>query len=145
MDAVIGTVVYYIKNFLHNIINVFTGMDTTRWFRLVAIVGGYLLLRPLLLKLGERFQRKQHEAAVATRAGPKARINPNTLRSGWVEPIEEEDEGEEQVTGVEWGKKARKRQLNAEKREIQQRLKEEQDEKEIKDLLVDYVEGEDGW
>lgn len=113
----------------------------------MAIVGGYLLLRPFLMKLAMRFQNKQLDAAVATRAtGPRAKISPNALR-GRVEPIEEEDEdeGEEEVTGVEWGKKARRRQKMVEKRKSQQQRQEEQDEEDIRDMLVDYVEGEDGW
>lgn len=136
-------IVTSIMNFPHTLLGIFNDMDSTRWLRLIAIVGGYLLIRPWLMKLSERYQRQQLEKAVATKAGSEAKISPNVLR-GLVEPIEEE-EAEEGATGVDLGKKAKKRQRMVEKMAAQQQQQEGLSEEQIRDLLVDYEEGEDGW
>ena len=107
---------------------------------MVAVVGGYLLLRPYLVKLGEKLSSKQYAKTMedAQTKEPRAKISPNALR-GHVEPIEEGKEGGE-VEEVEGGKKTRKRQAKKVSYEQQ-----EANQADIMDQLVDYVEGEDGW
>jgi hypothetical protein len=141
MDKAVEYTQHFASNFWRNITGVFDEMDNKRWIRLVAAVGAYLLLRPYLMKLGEKLQNKQYEKMMgAAQTGPKAKISPNELR-GQVGHVEEEEEVEE-VKGVEAGKKARKRQ---QKKASQQQEDEDASHADLMDQLVDYVEGEDGW
>lgn len=141
MDTAVEYIKYYVWNFWRNLTGVFDDMDSRRWIRMIAAVGAYLLLRPLLVKLGEKIQNKQYAKTMeSSQKGPKAKISPNALR-GQVEPIQDEDEEEEEIKGVESGKKARKRQLKKAREEQQ----DEDSQADVMDHLVDYVEGEDGW
>ena len=65
MDAVYF-VADYALNFYHNVTNILVGMDAKKWIRLVAVVGAYLLARPLLLKFGAYVQEKEHEKGIST-------------------------------------------------------------------------------
>ncbi|KIM96106.1 hypothetical protein OIDMADRAFT_20970 [Oidiodendron maius Zn] len=137
MDNVLATIQHYATNIHRNITGAFDDMDAKRWIRLVAVIGGYLLLRPYLVKLGEKLSNKQYAKTMedAQTTVPKAKISPNALR-GYVEPIEEEREGE-----VEGDKKVRKRQA----KKVNFEQQEEANQADLMDQLVDYAEGEDGW
>jgi hypothetical protein len=146
-------------NFTHNIVHMWDGMTMIKYIRLIAVAGAYILLRPYLVKLGEKFQTKEHEKELDPyeMEKQKAKLSPNALRgvSGKVAELEDSDEGQEEggATGgdVKWGKKARKRQrmsikkLLEEKEKLLQEQQEDDDDKDIQEYLVDYVEGEDGW
>lgn len=130
-----------------------TEMTAQNWIRLIIIVGSYLLLRPYLLKLGARIQRKQfekeqkkdeEERAAAGQGG----MNANDLRAGrridipGVDSDSEDEEGGTVATGGEWGRKARVRQRRFVRRaveETERRLYEKgtESDKEIEDMLED--------
>lgn len=152
LETIAEYVIYYLKNFYHNVTHILDDMDATRWLRLVAIVGAYLLFRPLILKFGAKVQEAEHEKEVKfeEEKKKKAKISANALRGN----DSEDDEEEVEVTGAEpqWGKKARKRSKKVVREilEAQERLLEEDDNEDIKeflesDVLVDFEEGKDGW
>ena len=85
------------------------------------IVGAYCLLRPYLIKLGGRFQAKDHEREIdpeeverVRRAGGKDGRGGNLEEVQIQSDTESEDEGEGKGngkgTGMDWGKTARRRQ-----------------------------------
>lgn len=148
MDDTVETVKAYAANFYNNITGVFDNMSSTRWVRMLIIVGAYLLFRPYLVKLGEKIQGKQYAKQMEERRSKeeeenqrlKAKISPNALR-GHVEEEEEVVEGE-----AKEGKKVRRRQKKVTIQEDGERGNYgEVDEAELLDHLVDYKEGEDGW
>ncbi|KAK2628751.1 hypothetical protein QTJ16_001854 [Diplocarpon rosae] len=142
-------------NFMRNSVEMWDGMTPLKYIRLIAILGGYLFLRPYLQKWGERTQAKQHEKVLA---GDEAVLGANELRDGGKGKRKgkgsgksvkfqgaEEDEGGEDKG--DWGNKARKRQRDVEKKIIEreeERLVDEGDI-DIMEHLVDYEEGKDGW
>ena len=104
-------------------------MTTENYIRLVAIVCGYCLIRPYLVKLGGRFQALDHEREIedddaSELISPAAAISPNSLRGyGHADFVNDdddadadadEDDDEEENMGdgkcVAWGKRARTRQ-----------------------------------
>lgn len=115
-------------------------METKNYIRLVAAVGAYLLLRPYLIKLGAKQQRKQHEMVDHPPETNPAKISANALR-GQVPEDSDDDEGAQTGNatggGGNWGKKARKRQRQVLKKLLEaeeQRLKELEEAEEDKDL-----------
>ncbi|KAF4629565.1 hypothetical protein G7Y89_g8576 [Cudoniella acicularis] len=143
-------------NFVRNSTDMYNQMTVEKYIRLIAVVGAYCLLRPYIMKLGEKVQAKEHEKEIDADeiAGPKAKISPNVLRGYGgkeVEIEESESEPEGEATGANWGKKARKRQrqydkkLLAEVEERRRQLQEDDEDKDIMEYLVDYEEGKDGW
>lgn len=150
------------NNFTRNAIHMWDDMTLLKYIRLVAIVGAYALLRPYLMKWGEKLQAKEHEKeldpyemATADGKDGKGKISPNQLRGagGKVVDLEVSDseEGEGTAADVKWGKKARKRQravvkkILAEEEEVRRQLQEDDEDKDIQEYLVDYTPGEDGW
>jgi hypothetical protein len=150
------------NNFIRNAIHMWDGMTLIKYIRLIAIISAYALLRPYLMKLGAKFQAREHEKeldpyemATKNEQG-KGKISPNNLRGidGKVVELQESDSEEEaEGTGadVKWGKKARKRQravikkvLEDEER-IRRELQEDDEDKDIMEYLVDYEPGQDGW
>ncbi|KAH9208636.1 trafficking PGA2-domain-containing protein [Leptodontidium sp. 2 PMI_412] len=138
-------------NLIRNSVHMWDDMNTLNYIRMIAIVGGYLFLRPYLQRWGERHQAKQHEKILdqqelAKKEGKAAKISPNALRGGGGKSVsfkEEESEGEK---GEEWGKKVKRRQKKVgEMVEEKKRVEEEEDDKDIMEYLVDYEEGKDGW
>lgn len=130
-----ATFVKYGGNVSRNLSDTFGNMTLQGWIRLVVIVGGYLLLRPYIMKFAVKGAVKNLEEEDKK---AKAQISPNELR-GLVEDEPEIDE-EGDGTGADWGQKARVRQrtmlkelLEAEER----RRAEEEDDKDIEDLLED--------
>ncbi|KAH6892092.1 trafficking PGA2-domain-containing protein [Thelonectria olida] len=129
----------YGANASNNLSSTFTSLDTKGWLRLIMIVGGYMLLRPYIMKLSTKVAVKKMEeqdAKEKAEAEAKAQISPNELRGIAEQEPELDPEGD--GTGADWGQRARVRQrvmlkdmLEAEE---QRRLDEESD-KELDDLL----------
>ena len=115
------------------------------YIRLIAIVGGYILLRPYLVKLGGMHQAKDHERALdADEISSPTAISPNTLRG---QPdIPEDSDSEEDVAvgaGTNWGKTARKTQKRTLKQILEAERKGAADEadsdKEIEEFLQNVI------
>jgi hypothetical protein len=145
MADLVDSIRIWAENLQRNISDAFYRMTPEKYIRLVAIIGAYALIRPYVVKLGSRFQTKEHEKEVdPTEMAAAAAISPNSLRGQVKVPEDsDEDEAESQVTGADWGKKARKRQRQMVKRileaeEKQRREQQEDDEdKDIEEFLVD--------
>lgn len=150
------------QNLTHNIVHMWDGMTATKYIRLIAIAGAYLLLRPYLQKIQEKLQGKQHEKELDPyeTEKQKPKLSPNALRGVGGKPVEIRDSDEEgdvegdaegAATNVNWGKKARKRQRQVVRKVLEaeemRRMEEQEDDedKDIREYLVDYVPGEDGW
>lgn len=130
----------YGNNASNNLQDTFTKMTIHGWLRLTVIVGGYLLLRPYVLKHGVKTAVSKMEDD-EERERAKAALTPNELR-GAKQQLEEhlEDDGGD-GTGADWGQKARVRQrimlkemLEAEE---QRRMEEEEDDRDIAEFLED--------
>lgn len=125
-------------NASNNLSKTFNDISVHGWIRLIMIVGGYLLLRPWLMKASSKLGVKEMEKQEA-KDKAKAKMSPNELRGQG--PDEEEDEEEDAAaTGADWGQKARIRQREVLKRLIEaeeKRREEEDDLKDIEDLLED--------
>ena len=130
---------HYGANASNNLQDTFTNMSVQHWIRLIMIVGGYALLRPYLMKLATTVGVKQMEKEEAKdKAKAKAKISANELRG--LPADESEEEGEGAGTGTDWGQKARVRQREVLKQLVEaeeQRREDEDDLKEIEDLLED--------
>ncbi|KAK1491939.1 trafficking PGA2 [Colletotrichum cuscutae] len=147
MSAVINLLNTIWTRFSTNLRGTLEGMSAEKWIRLVIIVGAYCLLRPYLMKLAGSSQMKQHETKPEDEFdGPKAKVQPNTLRGQVDIPEDSDDEGTSQATGAttstDWGKKARKRQrdvlkkmIDAEEKRLAE-LQEDDEDKDIEEFLV---------
>lgn len=150
---------YFYNNFTRNAIALWSDTTAKQWIRVIVIVGGYLLLRPYLEKLGAKMQGLQHEKELDPAEMGGAKMSANDIRGVKLRgakgvPVDLKDSDEEdeaEGTGANWGKKARKRQRQHIKKVLEQdeklRLEAEgdEDDKDIMEFLVDYEEGEDGW
>ncbi|KPM41304.1 hypothetical protein AK830_g5256 [Neonectria ditissima] len=132
--------VQYGANASNNLAATFSDMSAQNWIRMIVIVGGYMLLRPYVLKLaGKVAVRKLEEQDEKEKAAAKAKISPNELRGGVAEDGSEIGE-EGESTGADWGEKARTRQRVMLKQLVEAeelRRQEEEDDKDIEDLLED--------
>ncbi|CAK7235350.1 hypothetical protein SBRCBS47491_009263 [Sporothrix bragantina] len=149
--------------FVNNISSSFGSLTLQQWIRLIAVAGAYMLLRPYLIKLGGRYQMKQHEAdekaslaeAVAIANGEKPAMSANDLRGGGGQKstavpaglgsdLDDSDDegvlpGAEPATasGTDWGKNARKRQRKMLRKLLEaheQQLADAQADEEDKDI-----------
>ncbi|KAH7122257.1 protein trafficking Pga2 [Dendryphion nanum] len=126
-------------------------MTPKDYLRMIVIVGAYLLLRPFLVKLGARQQRKVHEreAARTVAEATDAALHPNQLRGGKVEIPGLDDSDEENIADVKpanWGRNARVRQRKFVKDTLakeEERLRDEQEAESDKELerLLDGLNG----
>ncbi|KAH7378159.1 trafficking PGA2-domain-containing protein [Cadophora sp. MPI-SDFR-AT-0126] len=145
-------------NLTRNAVHMWDDMTTLNYIRMIAIVGGYLFIRPYLQRYGERQQAKQMEKMLAQKEGgegkgKKAKISPNALRDGGAgksvkfadEGAESEGEGVGEGGKEERGKKEKKRQKKVVEKKSRASEEEESDEMDIMEHLVDYEEGKDGW
>lgn len=141
----------YYSNFTNNMSNTLTGFSVRDYIRLIWIIGGYIFLRPYLDKgfkklmesgsAKEQAEDNEDHEALSTDAGVK--ISANTLR-GIREKVEGEqgEDGDSDVgesTGVSWGKSARRKQrktIEYLEQELERKM-EEEDDKDIADLLED--------
>jgi hypothetical protein len=68
---------------INNSIASFEGMTTQRWIRIIAIVGGYMLIRPYLLSFAAKKQKAQFEKEAAELGLDDGEVkNANSLRGG---------------------------------------------------------------
>lgn len=94
------------------------------------------------MKVAGSSQMKQHETPLEDQwDGPKAKVQPNTLRGQVEIPDHSDDEDNEtpasSTTATDWGKKARRRQRDVLKKLIdveEKRLAELQEDDEDKDI-----------
>lgn len=163
MAEIQETLMQWGHNFYNNSINMFEGMTIIKYIRLIAIVGAYIMIRPYIMKLGEKLQTKQHEKELdpdeMAEMEKQAKLSPNYLRGAggknvsFDESGDEDGEGEGKATGgdVKWGKKAKRRQRHTIEKLLEEKEKAlydaqgEEDDKDILEYLVDYEEGKDGW
>lgn len=130
----------YGNNATNNIQDTFTNMTIQGWLRLTAIVGGYLLLRPWILKLSVKTAVSKLEEE-DEREKAKAALTPNELRGAkqQLEEHLEDDSGD--GTGADWGQRARVRQRTLLKdmleAEEQRRMEEQEDDRDIAEYLED--------
>ena len=134
----------YASNFSSNISNTFDRLTLQDYIRLIIVIGAYSLLRPYLIKLGARFQAKDHEREIdPDEISSVAAISPNSLRGKVHVPEDTDSESEEEGRKkTDWGKKARRRQRKVIKQlleEDEKRKREEEEaesDKEIEEFLV---------
>ena len=82
-------------------------LGPAEWLRLIAIVIGYLVLRPYLMRLVERKQTSDHEKVFKSRAP----VTPNTLRGeGEDDRISDYEEAEGMTNSYAQGNVTRRRQ-----------------------------------
>lgn len=130
----------YGNNATNNLQDTFTNMSIQGWLRLTAIVGGYLLLRPWILKLSVKTAVSKLEEE-DERDKAKAALTPNELRGAkqQLEEHLEDDSGD--GTGADWGQRARVRQRTLLKEmleaEEQRRMEEQEDDRDIAEYLED--------
>mgnify|MGYP005989405237 CR=1 FL=1 len=129
----------YGSNASNNLQDTFSSLTPKQWLRLIAIVGGYMLLRPYLMKWGIKSAVKNLEEEDA-KEKEKAKITPNELRGAYdlIEEQDEEDLGD--GTSTDWGSKARVRQRTILKQmmEAEERKRREEDsDEDIKEYLED--------
>lgn len=141
------------NNFVRNASGMWNDMTAKTYIRLIVIIGAYALIRPYVMKFGEKLQAKQHEKELdpyemaTADEKKKAKLSPNNLRGigGKQVSFEESDSEGEEATGtdVKWGKKARKRQRQVIKKvledeeRIRRELQEDDEDKDIQEFLVD--------
>ncbi|KAH7166106.1 trafficking PGA2-domain-containing protein [Dactylonectria macrodidyma] len=128
----------YGANASNNLSAGFSNMDTKGWIRLIVIVGGYMLLRPYVLKMAGKVAVRKMEEQDEKEKEAKAKISPNELRDGYEEDVQADAEGD--GTGADWGQKARVRQRVMLKNMLEAeelRRQEEEDDKDIEEFLVD--------
>lgn len=118
------------------------------YIRLLAIVGGYCLLRPYLVKFGGRFQASDHEREIHDAdilpGGGKGIISPNVIRGQIPEDTDEEDEEEEGDKGVvSWGRKARRRQRGLVRKIVaaEEKRRREEDEADSDKEIEEFLRG----
>ncbi|KAI9832286.1 MAG: hypothetical protein M1819_004464 [Sarea resinae] len=141
---ILGSIGTWRSNFQNQVQYTVKKMTIHDYLRLVIIVGAYCLLRPYLIKLGARFQAKDHERELdPDEMSSAAAVSPNSLR-GQVQLQESDDEDDEVAlgTGADWGKKARRRQrqmikniLAAEEKRLAEEAEADSD-KDIEEFLV---------
>jgi len=104
------------KVFISKVLNLFLMSD---WIRLVIIIGGYLLLRPILVRYGAKLQQQQLE-----------REDTKVAKEG---KLEEKKRDKKARDTLQWGTGARIRQRHATEGLIRDR--EDSDSDELEELL----------
>ncbi|KAF8443350.1 protein trafficking Pga2 [Terfezia claveryi] len=105
--------------------------------RLVIIVGAYLLFRPYLLKLTQKFQERDHARPVASGEESSPAAVGDSANESTLAEDEEESDGED----MSWGAKARRRKRAGKKAikqlidEEERRIAEEESDEEIAEFM----------
>jgi Protein trafficking PGA2 len=130
----------WLNQIQQNAIDVFSRMTLEKYIRLIVIVGAYALLRPYILKLAGKQQTKEHEKGIDVKDMPSPAVGlPRSLRDQVQVP---EDSDDEEATGADWGKKARRRQRQVVRKilEADEKLRKEKEgddeDKDIEEFLV---------
>lgn len=133
----------YGHNASNNIQNSFANMTLQSWVRLIAIVGGYMLLRPYIMRwAGKSTVARMEQDDVNSRSKDEAisaATTPNEFR-GIKEKLYEADDDEGDGTGADWGQRARLRQREMLKtllEEEERRREAEAEDADIQEFLVD--------
>ncbi|PHH64971.1 hypothetical protein CDD81_3608 [Ophiocordyceps australis] len=100
----------YGHNATNNLHDSFSNMSLQSWIRLTVIVGGYLLLRPYVMKWSSKsaVERMEEDDAKARSKSANVEVTPNELRGIKEQIYAAEDQGD--GTSTDWGQKARLRQ-----------------------------------
>lgn len=141
MSQSLSSVTNALQTWYANLADSFSALTLKDYIRLVWIIGGYLFLRPYL----DRGFRKLMEsgASAAERAKPEAAAVDKSKMSGngrgLAADSEEDEDGGAKNAVPQWGKAARKRQRKFLKRVEQEaeRKREEEEDRDIADLLED--------
>ncbi|KAI9857172.1 MAG: hypothetical protein M1824_004973 [Vezdaea acicularis] len=140
-DTVLDTLQTLAGNAKRNIDASVSHLGAQDYIRIVIIIGAYALLRPYLIKLGARFQAKDHEREVdLAEFESEDPAKQKSLRSQVEVPSDSEDEDDGK--GPKWGRGARRRQRAMIRKlleEDERRKQEEADadsDKDIEDLLI---------
>ncbi|KAK6355042.1 hypothetical protein TWF696_004168 [Orbilia brochopaga] len=126
-----------LANFANNLSATLSSASTTDYIRLTAIVGGYLLIRPYLQKLGARYQERDHartvdasEESSMAATGVKARV------------VAGEEDSDDDSDGEGWGrgKRLQQREQRARRRrEIEENTArggfDDEEDKDIEEFL----------
>lgn len=133
----------YGQNASNNMQGAVKSMSPQSWLRLIAIVGGYMMMRPYVMKwASKRAVEGMEEADEREKADEKARMSANEFRGVKEKLIEqEEDEDAGEGTSSDWGQKARVRQRQLLKQmleaEEERRAQDAEDDEDIKEFLLD--------
>ena len=134
-DSISDQVQTWSVSLQHNISESVTRLTLQDFLRLVIIVGGYAMLRPYLIKLGGRFQAKDHEREFdETEASSIAAVSPHSLRGQVTVPDDTDDEDSDgrdhsrHSKTAEWGRQARHRQRHMIRRLLEAEERARQDE-----------------
>ncbi|EEH42059.1 hypothetical protein PAAG_03980 [Paracoccidioides lutzii Pb01] len=153
--SILSTLQTWSTNLKTNLSNSVTSLTLRDYIRLIWIIGGYLFLRPYLdsgfrklftsnMDKSDAEEKAQEqaelEAAAVGSVGARAKLSANALRGALGDDSEsnEEEDGTGETTGVpQWGRSARRRQRRVLRKleEAALRHKEEEDDKDIADLL----------
>jgi hypothetical protein len=135
------------SNFTNNTRSSFSRLTYQDWFRIIAVLGGYMLIiRPFLVRFGAKIQTEQHIKAAEDNDVPMSEIDPRTGMPrkmqipGVDSDSEEDEEGVKADTQTgEWGRKARLRQRKVVRvaMERQERRLAGDDDKDIEEFLQD--------
>ncbi|KAM4056139.1 protein trafficking PGA2 domain-containing protein [Hirsutella rhossiliensis] len=130
----------YGHNATDNINDAFTNMTLQSWIRLTVIVGGYMLLRPYIMKLSTKFAVKKLEEDAKSQSKEKAdpTMTPNEFRGIKEKLYEAQDEVD--GSGADWGSNARLRQRQMLKdllEEEERRRAAENEDADIQEFLED--------
>lgn len=82
MDYILDNVGEWKDRLVNNSIKSFEDMTVQRWIRIIAIVGGYLLIRPWLLSQASKVQKKQLDKEAEELGLGRDEPNANDLRGG---------------------------------------------------------------
>ncbi|ODH35056.1 hypothetical protein ACO22_03009 [Paracoccidioides brasiliensis] len=126
--SILSTLQTWSTNLKSNLSNSVTSLTLRDYIRLIWII--------------EEKAQEQAEAAAVGSVGARAKLSANALRGALGDNSESNDEedGKGETTGVpQWGKSARRRQRRVLRQleEAALRHKEEEDDKDIADLLED--------
>jgi hypothetical protein len=141
LSSIISRLRTYWSNLTTQTHSAFQRMEPKDYIRLVVIMCAYaLIIRPLLLKLGAKYQQQQHD-----RDEKEGKLGPNDLREKIAIPgvdsdtESDEEEGKADTVKGEWGRKARVRQRRVVRRalEVKEQLGLEDDDEDIKEFLRD--------
>lgn len=112
MDYILDNVGEWKDRFVNNSVKSFAEMTPQRWIRIIVIVGGYMLVRPYLLKAAANRQKRQlekeaEELGLDSISAPDA----NALRGG-----KSSKAVEEEAKPADWGSKTKTRQRKAQEK-----------------------------
>jgi hypothetical protein len=146
IDDIPGTLKTWAQNISTNTHESFARLGPKDYFRIVIVIGAYaLIIRPFLVKLGERAQRKQHErdaedSTLLTEIDPRTGMPRKMAIPGVDSDSDEDEDGVKADPQIgEWGRKARLRQRKVVRTamEISEGRLQAEDVEDIKDLLLD--------